>query len=43
MADYEVGFGKPPISRRFAPGVSGNLKGRPKKRPIPLAQTIDKI
>jgi hypothetical protein len=28
--DYEVGYGKPPVGRRFKPGRSGNPKGRPK-------------
>lgn len=28
--DYEVGYGKPPKSKRFKPGASGNPKGRPK-------------
>lgn len=28
--DYEVGYGKPPPDPRFAPGQSGNPKGRPK-------------
>src|SRR5271165_1826449 len=28
--DYAVGFAKPPAAHRFAPGVSGNPKGRPK-------------
>jgi Family of unknown function (DUF5681) len=28
--DYEVGYGKPPHASRFAPGQSGNRKGRPK-------------
>ena len=27
---YEVGFGKPPKRMRFAKGVSGNPKGRPR-------------
>jgi len=27
---YEVGYGKPPKAKRFKPGTSGNLKGRPK-------------
>jgi len=40
MADYEVGYGKPPKSRRFQPGVSGNPKGRPKRKPLALAETI---
>ncbi len=30
MADYEVGYGKPPKHSRWAPGVSGNPKGRVK-------------
>ena len=29
-ASYEVGYGKPPVETRFAPGTSGNPKGRPK-------------
>lgn len=29
-ADYEVGYGKPPVKTRFTPGQSGNPKGRPK-------------
>jgi hypothetical protein len=28
--DYEVGYGKPPKASRFAPGQSGNRRGRPK-------------
>ena len=28
--DYEVGYGKPPVSTRFKPGRSGNPKGRPR-------------
>ena len=28
--DYEVGYGKPPKSRQWKPGQSGNPKGRPK-------------
>lgn len=28
--DYEVGFGKPPKHSRFAPGKSGNPRGRPR-------------
>ena len=28
--DYEVGYGKPPKEKRFAPGQSGNPRGRPK-------------
>lgn len=28
--DYEVGYAKPPMESRFAPGKSGNPRGRPK-------------
>lgn len=28
MADYEVGYGKPPKHSRFQPGESGNPRGR---------------
>src|SRR5215813_3238894 len=28
--NYEVGYGRPPKHTRFAPGHSGNRKGRPK-------------
>ena len=28
--DYEVGYRRPPVHRRFKPGQSGNPKGRPK-------------
>ena len=28
-ADYEVGYGKPPVSTRFRKGQSGNTSGRP--------------
>jgi len=41
MAQYEVGYGRPPSSGRFRPGVSGNPKGRPKHRPTPLAEIIE--
>lgn len=28
--DYAVGFAKPPSAHKFAPGISGNPRGRPK-------------
>jgi hypothetical protein len=43
MASYEIGYGKPPVSGRFRPGVSGNPKGRPKRRPTPLAERIKTV
>ncbi len=39
MSD-DIGYGKPPKSGRFKPGVSGNPKGRPKRKPAPLAEII---
>ena len=30
-SEYTVGYGKPPKHSQFAPGQSGNPKGRPKK------------
>lgn len=44
--DYEVGYGKPPTSTRFAPGRSGNPKGRPKgsrNRPKPPALNEERM
>ena len=40
MANYEIGYGKPPVSGRFRAGVSGNPKGRLKRKPSPLAEII---
>ncbi len=28
--DYKVGYGRPPLKTRFAPGQSGNPRGRPR-------------
>jgi hypothetical protein len=43
MSDSEVGYGKPPKRSRFKPGVSGNRKGRPKRRPVELAGLIESV
>ena len=43
MANYEIGYGKPPASGRFRAGVSGNPKGRPKRKPSPLAERIKTV
>jgi hypothetical protein len=40
MASYEIGYGKPPLSARFRAGVSGNPRGRPKRKALPLAERI---
>lgn len=39
-SSYEIGYGKPPVSRRFVKGKSGNPRGRPKKPPA--KPTIDR-
>jgi Family of unknown function (DUF5681) len=44
--NYEVGYGKPPVSTRFRKGASGNPGGRPKDVSQPLdpgvvVQSID--
>jgi hypothetical protein len=43
MSDDGVGYGKPPKRSRFKPGVSGNPKGRPKRRPVELAGLIESV
>jgi Family of unknown function (DUF5681) len=43
MAEYNVGYGKPPKSGRFRAGVSGNSGGRPKRRRTTLAAIIDSV
>lgn len=45
MADYEIGYGKPPKKHRFSPGKSGNPRGRPRKRgstELDLDELLDK-
>jgi hypothetical protein len=43
MANHEIGYGKPPVSGRFRAGISGNPKGRPKRKPTPLAERIKAV
>jgi hypothetical protein len=43
MTDDEIGYGKPPKNSRFKPGVSGNPRGRPKRRPLALASIIGNV
>jgi hypothetical protein len=40
MSKYEVGRGKPPKTTRYRPGVSGNPKGRPRRKPSDIAQIV---
>lgn len=41
--DYKVGYGKPPKSRQFTKGQSGNSKGRPKKKPNTFQDDIRSV
>lgn len=41
MADYDVGYGKPPRATRFRKGQSGNPKGRPRKS-LSLTESVRK-
>lgn len=44
MADYEIGFGKPPKHTRFKPGKSGNPKGRPPRGDAdPLGEVVQGV
>lgn len=40
MSDDKVGYGNPPRASRFRLGVSGNLKGRPKREELSVAGGI---
>lgn len=40
-SDYEVGYGKPPVSGQFKPGKSGNPKGR-KTKPKSVQAQVQK-
>jgi Family of unknown function (DUF5681) len=40
LANHDIGYGKPPERSRFRAGVSGNPKGRPKRKQSPLAEII---
>ena len=39
-ADYEVGYGRPPVATRFKPGNNCNPRGRPKQKKT-VSQLID--
>lgn len=40
MTDDKVGYRQPPKHSQFKPGVSGNPKGRPKRKPHAVAEII---
>lgn len=37
--NYAVGYGRPPASSRFAPGTSGNPRGRPRRKERPQGES----
>ena len=41
MSDYAVGYGRPPTASRFPKGVSGNPKGRPRRKRVDDDQAGD--
>lgn len=43
MADYEVGYGKPPRATQFKKGQSGNPAGRRKKEKKPIDRSLAAI
>ena len=38
--DDDIGHGRPPKRTQFKPGVSGNPKGRPKRKPADVSEVI---
>ena len=40
MKKYEIGYGKPPPESRFKPGNNANPNGRPKRKPLLIADVI---
>ena len=40
LGDYEIGYGRPPVTGRFKPGNIANPNGRRKPKKT-VAQTID--
>jgi len=39
---FEVGYKKPPLHSRFKAGHSGNMRGRPKKKPQTYVEAFEK-
>jgi hypothetical protein len=43
MADYEIGYGKPPKRTQFKKGVCPNPKGRGKRAKLSMSEVIDEL
>src|SRR5262249_11718550 len=43
MTKHEVGYAKPPKHSRFKPGVSGNPRGRPKRKASTIGEIINGV
>ncbi len=43
MTKSDVGHGRPPKQSRFKPGISGNPKGRPKRKATALGEIASKV
>jgi hypothetical protein len=43
MAKYEVGYGRPPKHFRFKAGISGNPRGRPKRKAGTIGEIINAV
>jgi hypothetical protein len=43
MADYEIGYGKPPKHTQFKDGNNANPKGRPKRKPGEVIDIINDV
>jgi hypothetical protein len=43
MSGHRVGYGQPPQKTRFKKGVSGNPKGRPKRKPLAAGDIVNNV
>jgi hypothetical protein len=43
MISDQVGYGRPPQKSRFKRGISGNPKGRPKRKPLAAGDIVNKV
>jgi hypothetical protein len=43
MVDDSVGYRKPPRNSQYRKGVSGNPRGRPKRKPLAVSEAIEGV